>query len=114
MASEYCNRWSNSPVTLMRQRLLSVLTSYSSPTTTVLAALVLSPLNFTFPLSQASAACDLVLNRRIDQRYLSRRSFSFSGMIGTGIAGRAVKLKRFCGDAPCMGGQSLLYFSAKY
>src|SRR6266700_4140074 len=80
MASEYCTRFSSRPVTLMRQRFASVFTSYSSLMATVLAALALSPLYFTFPLSQASAAWLLVLNKRMAQRYLSRRSFSFSGM----------------------------------
>src|SRR5579859_2787831 len=81
MASEYCTRWSSNAATLMRQRFCSVLISYSSPTATCLEALTASPLYLILPLSHASAACDLVLKRRIDQRYLSMRSFSFSAIM---------------------------------
>src|SRR5579863_3948558 len=84
MAWEYWRRWSRRAATLMRQRFCSVLTSYSSPTETFRAALAAIPLNFTFPLSQASAASVRVLNRRMDQRYLSRRIFSFSGIFARG------------------------------
>src|SRR5580692_4588618 len=68
----------------MRQRFCSVLTSYSSPTETLRAALAEIPLNFTLPLSQASAASVRVLNRRMDQRYLSRRIFSLEGIFMRG------------------------------
>src|ERR1700691_1472676 len=84
MASAYCRRWSSSLATLMRQRLASVLTSYSSPTLTFFEALAAMPLYFTLPLSQASAASVRVLKRRMDHKYLSRGIFSFSGISFTG------------------------------
>src|SRR5687767_2275225 len=64
------------PVTFIRQRRPSVLTSYSSPTCTCLAAFTCVPSNLTFPLSHAAEAKERVLNKRIDHRYLSIRSLS--------------------------------------
>ena len=46
-----------------------------------LDALTFEPSNFTLPVSHATAASVLVLKRRMAQRYLSRRNFSFSAMI---------------------------------
>src|SRR3954469_14394308 len=65
----------------MSHFLASVLISYSSPSRTVLDAFTASPCSLTRPLSQASAAIARVLNNRMDHRYLSIRSFSFSGII---------------------------------
>src|SRR5580698_704916 len=93
MAWAYWRRWSRRAVTFMRQRFCSVFTSYSSPTLTLRAALAAMPLNFTLPLSQASAASVRVLKRRMDQRYLSRRIFSFEGIFGRGDGRRAKLLK---------------------
>src|SRR6266496_6227073 len=90
MASSYFTRLCKTPVTFILQRLASVFTSYSSPTFTCFDALAGDPLNFTLPLSQAAAARVLVLKRRIDQRYLSRRSFSLVGMSQV-----KVKIKKF-------------------
>src|SRR5690349_20823856 len=76
MASEYCTRLCKRPVTFIRHKRPSVLTSYSSPTCTCLAAFTAVPSCLTFPLSHAVAASDRVLNKRIDHRYLSIRSLS--------------------------------------
>ena len=80
MASAAATLFSRSPVTFILHRLASVFTSYSSPILTFREALAWEPSNLTFPLSQAVAAIDLVLNKRIAQRYLSRRSFSLTGI----------------------------------
>src|SRR5260221_8596196 len=80
MASACWTRLYNKAVTFIRHLLASVFTSYSSPICICLEALACSPLNFTFPLSHAPVAIVLVLNRRMAHRYLSRRSFSLSGI----------------------------------
>src|SRR5881397_1841107 len=69
----------------------SVFTSYSSPTFTFFAALTEVPFCFTLPVSQAAAAMVLVLKRRMDHRYLSSLSFSFSAISSISMQRRVVQ-----------------------
>src|SRR5258706_16400600 len=90
MASSYFTRLCSSATTFILHRFASVFTSYSSFTATCFEGLVCEPLNFTLPVSQAVAAPVLVLNKRIAQRYLFRRSFFLGSDISKKLKQRSI------------------------
>src|SRR5258706_5819209 len=105
MASSYFTRLCSSATTFILHRFASVFTSYSSFTATCFEGLVCEPLNFTLPVSQAVAAPILILNKRIAQRYLSRRSFSLASDISKKSMQRSIIIC-FCLLALAVSGQN--------